>query len=83
MTATASTAHASLAFLRLSNVTSYVGLVAEGQVLQDAISVGWSQQRGLSQGPTPFGAFALQQMSPACPVEQHFPVRRYLETFGY
>jgi hypothetical protein len=57
--------------------------VAEGQILQDTVGIGWSEQGGLSQRPAPFGAFALKQMTAACPMEQHFPVSGYLETFGY
>ena len=66
-----------------NGVASHGGLMAEGQVLQDAISVGWSQQRGLSQRPSAFGPFAVQQMPSACPAEQHFPVSSYLEAFSY
>jgi hypothetical protein len=72
-------------FLKSSAVARQlkIGLVAEGQVLQDTVSIGWSEQRGLSQRPAAFGLFALQQMTTACPMEQHFPVGGYLETFGY
>ena len=56
-------------------------LMAEGQILQDAISIGGSKERGLPHRTTAFGAFALHQMTPACPMEQHFPGRGYFEAF--
>jgi hypothetical protein len=57
--------------------------MAEGQILEDPVSVRWPKERGLPQRPAPFGLFALQQMTTAGSVEQHFPVGGYLETFGY
>jgi hypothetical protein len=64
-------------------VASHDLLMAERQILGDAVNVGWCENRRLSQRPAAFGAFALKQMAPACPVKQHFPVSGDLETFGY
>jgi hypothetical protein len=57
--------------------------MAKRQILQDTINVGWSQERGLAQRAAAFGAFALKQVAPACPVKQHFPVSGDFETFRY
>jgi hypothetical protein len=64
-------------------VASHDLLMAERQILGDAVKVGWCENRRLSQRPAAFGAFALKQMAPACPVKQHFPVSGDLETFRY
>ena len=55
--------------------------MAEGQVLFDPIKVGGSEKRRLAQRPAALGAFALQQMAPAGPAKENFPVRGYLEAF--
>jgi len=55
--------------------------VAGGQVLFNAINVSRSQNRDPSQRPPSFGALALAQMAPACPVEHNLPVGGYLESF--
>jgi len=57
--------------------------VAEGQILDNPVNVGWAEQGSLSQRPSPSGAFALHQMPPAGSAEQHFPSGGYFETFGY
>ena len=64
-------------------VASHDLSMAERQILGDAVNVGWCENRRLSQRPAAFGAFALKQMAPACPVKQHFPVSGDLETFRY
>jgi hypothetical protein len=67
----------------INGVASHDLSMAERQILGDAVNVGWCENRRLSQRPAAFGAFALKQMAPACPVKQHFPVSGDLETFGY
>jgi hypothetical protein len=57
--------------------------VAEGQILFDAINVGWPEKVGLAQRSSPFGTLALQQMASACTSEQHFAGAGYLETFAH
>jgi len=57
--------------------------MAKRQILYDTINVGWPEARWHSQRPAAFGAFALKQVAPACPVKQHFPVSGDLETFRY
>ncbi len=64
-------------------VASHDLSMAERQILCDAVNVGWCENRRLSQRPAAFGAFALKQMAPACPVKQHFPVSGDLEAFRY
>jgi hypothetical protein len=64
-------------------VASHDLSMAERQILGDAVNVGWCENRRLSQRPAAFGAFALKQMAPACPVKQHFPASGDLETFRY
>ena len=64
-------------------VASHDLSMAERQILGDAVNVGWCEDRRLSQRPAAFGAFALKQMAPACPVKQHFPVSGDFETFRY
>ena len=59
------------------------GLVAEWQILFDAINVGGSDERCLSQRPAAFGIFALQQMAFAGVPAQNFPGSGYLETLGH
>ena len=62
-------------------VVHCVGLVCERQVLDDSVKISRSKERSLSHGTTAFGLFALHQMTPACPVEQHFAGRGHFETF--
>jgi hypothetical protein len=57
--------------------------VAEGQILYDAINVGWPDEPDLAQGTAAFGTFALQQMASAGAAEQHFAVAGYPETFNH
>jgi len=57
--------------------------MAERQILFDAINVGWPEDTGFSQRPSPFRTFALEQMAPAGASEQHFAGAGYLETFGH
>jgi len=57
-------------------------LVAEREILLDAIRVRRSDERGLSQGPAAFRTFALEQMPPASAAFQHFAGAGYLEAFG-
>ena len=64
-------------------VASHDLLMAERQILGDAVNVGWCEDRRVSQRPAAFGAFALKQMASACPVKQHFPVSGDFETFRY
>jgi hypothetical protein len=59
------------------------GLVAEREILGDPVSVGGSEDRGVSQGAAAFGIFGLEQMTPARTAEQDFAGGGYLETFGY
>jgi hypothetical protein len=58
-------------------------LMAEEEILFDAVNVGGSEERRLPQRPAAFGAFALKQMAPACPSEQDLAGSSYLETFGH
>ena len=58
-------------------------LVAEWQILFDAINVGGSDERCLSQRPAAFGIFALKQMAFASAVEQDLAGSSYLEPFGH
>ena len=67
----------------VNGVASHDLSMAERQILGDAVNVGWCEHRRLSQRPAAFGAFALKQMAPACPVKQHFPASGDLETFRY
>jgi hypothetical protein len=67
----------------INGVASHDRSMAERQILCDAVNVGWCEDRRLSQRPAAFGAFALKQVAPACPVKQHFPVSGDLETFRY
>ena len=64
-------------------VAGHVLSMAERQILQYTINVGWSEERGLSQRSAAFGAFALKQVATACPVKQHFPGSGDFETFRY
>ena len=57
--------------------------MTEGQILFDAVNVGRSEERGLSQRPAAFRAFALKQMAFACASEQDLAGSGYLETFGH
>ena len=58
-------------------------LMTEWQILFDAINVGWSDERCLSQRPAAFGIFALQQMAPTRAPEEDFAGAGNFETFGY
>jgi len=58
-------------------------LVAERQILFDAINIGGSEKVGLAQRSSPFGTLALQQMASAGAPEQHFAGAGYLETFAH
>ena len=64
-------------------VASHGRSMAERQILGDAVYIGCCENRGLSQRPAAFGAFALKQMATACPVKEHFSVSGYFETFRY
>ena len=64
-------------------VVSHDRSMAEREVLLDAVNVRWSEERGLSQRPAAFGAFALKQVAPASSSEQDFAARGYFETFGH
>jgi hypothetical protein len=57
--------------------------MTERQILFDAVNVGWSEERRLSQRAPALGVFALKQMAPACPSEQDLAARGYFETFGH
>ena len=57
--------------------------MAEGQILRDAIDVGGSEERCLSQRAAALGIFALKQMAFASAVEQDLAGRSDIETFGY
>jgi hypothetical protein len=46
--------------------------MAKREILFDAINVGGSKDRRLSQRPPSFGAFALKQMAFARASEKHF-----------
>jgi len=58
-------------------------LVAERQVLFDAINVGWPDECRLAHKPAALGAFALKQMAPASASEKDFACASYLETLGH
>jgi hypothetical protein len=56
--------------------------VAEGQILQDAISVGWIGERPGSEGAAALGFFGLQQV-PLAGVHAHdFAAGGYFEPLG-
>ena len=57
--------------------------MAEGQILRNAIDVGGSEERCLSQRAAAFGIFALKQMAFASAVEQDLAGSSYLEPFGH
>jgi hypothetical protein len=59
------------------------GLMAEGQILFDAIHVGCSDKRGFAQGATAFRTFALEQMPAARAAAQHLAGAGDFEAFGY
>jgi hypothetical protein len=63
-------------------VASHDLSMAERQILCDAVNVGWCENRRLSQRPAAFGAFALKQMAPACPVKLTFPLAVILKRFA-
>jgi hypothetical protein len=58
-------------------------LVAEGQILRDAISVGGVHTGQAAQGAAALGVFALGQVAPARAGAQDFSASRNLETFGH
>ena len=60
---------------------SHVLLMAERQILFDAVNVGRSEEPCLSQRPPACGALALEQVAPACPAIHYLAVRGYLEAF--
>jgi len=57
--------------------------MAKRQTLRDTVNVGRPEDLRLSQRPPTFRPFALEQMAPAGPAEQHFARAGYLETFAY
>lgn len=57
--------------------------MAEGQILCDAVNIGGSEHTRLAQGSSPFGTFALKQMTPTGAAEENFAGAGDLETFGY
>ena len=57
--------------------------MAEGQILQDAIHIGFIDHFGRAETPTAFRAFALQQMALASAGAFYFAASRDLKTFGY
>jgi hypothetical protein len=57
--------------------------MAEGQILQDAVSVRWSKESGLPQRPSTFWPFALQQMPSTRAVEEYLSARGDLKPFGH
>ena len=57
--------------------------MTEGQILQDAISVGRSNEGCLAQGAAAFGILGLEQMAPARAPSQDFAGSGYLETLGH
>ena len=59
------------------------GLVAERQILLDAINVGWSEQRCLPQRAAAFGILVLKQVAFSGTTEHNFASSGYLETLGY
>src|ERR1043166_1273459 len=70
-------------FIAPTRVRASTCLVAERQILCDAIHVGGPDERGLSQRAAAFGTFALKQMPPARTPAQHFAGAGYFETFGH
>ena len=58
-------------------------LMAERQILFDAINVGGTENTRLAQGSSPFGTLALQQMASPGAAEQYFAGAGYLETFRH
>jgi len=57
--------------------------VAERQILRDAVAVGWSEERRLSQSPPALGILVLKQMASAGASEQDLAGSGYLEMFGH
>jgi len=57
--------------------------VAEGQILRDAISVGWSEERGFAERTAALGILGLEQMAPAGAPKQDLAGSSYLKTFGH
>jgi len=62
-------------------VARHILLMAEWEVLFDAVNVGWSEKSCLSQRPPACGALALKQVAPACAAIHYLAVRGYLEAF--
>lgn len=58
-------------------------LMAEGQILQDTVSIRWSKERGLAHRTTAFGPFALQQVPSTRSMEEYFSVCGDLESFRH
>ena len=58
-------------------------LMAEGQILFDAVSVGWVNELGLFNAAAAFSVFGAQQVAPAGATEQYLAGAGDLETFGY
>ena len=57
-------------------------LVAEGQILFDAVSVGGPEEGGFPHGTPALWAFALEQMPAAGAAKHDFSGAGYFETFG-
>jgi hypothetical protein len=57
--------------------------MTEGQVLFDAINVGWIYQPDFFRAPTAFRIFCAHQVAPASAPDEDFAGAGDLETFGY
>jgi hypothetical protein len=58
-------------------------LMAEWQILFDAVNVGWVNNPGLFNSTAPFSIFGAQQVTPTGAPKQHLAGAGDLETFGY
>jgi hypothetical protein len=58
------------------------GLVAEGQILQDAVGIGRIDLLGSAEAPAALGAFGLQQVPFAGAHAHDFAASGYLEPLG-
>ena len=57
--------------------------MGQPQITFDTVNAGWPKVRLRAAMTGAVGSFALQQMVPTRPTEEHFPGRGYVQAFGH
>jgi hypothetical protein len=57
--------------------------VAKGEVLFDAVGIGFMDQGGTAEATPAFGTFGLTEMPPTCLLAENLAASRDLEPFGH